>query len=128
MGHLIDSAYNNHQRFLRAEKQDNLIFDGYDQEHWVERNQYQTRDGTEILTTWIMANRHVGFLIKGLPLGILDKKTSEHNFDQICMNKLPQGEKGSLAYLVWDYLYHMEHHIKQIVPSYDREVTNFKPY
>ncbi|MEM9529117.1 MAG: DinB family protein, partial [Bacteroidota bacterium] len=32
LGHLIDSAYNNHQRFLRAPHQDHLRFVGYDQE------------------------------------------------------------------------------------------------
>jgi hypothetical protein len=31
MGHLIDSASNNHQRFVRASLQDSLEFPGYDQ-------------------------------------------------------------------------------------------------
>jgi len=35
IGHLIDSASNNHQRFVRAQFQDNLVFSGYDQNAWV---------------------------------------------------------------------------------------------
>ena len=32
VGHLIDSASNNHQRFVRAQFQDDLTFTGYDQD------------------------------------------------------------------------------------------------
>ena len=35
IGHLIDSASNNHRRFVRANFVDDLIFPGYDQETWV---------------------------------------------------------------------------------------------
>jgi len=30
LGHLIDSAYNNHQRIIRTEEQGNMIYRGYD--------------------------------------------------------------------------------------------------
>ena len=32
VGHLIDSASNNHQRFVRARFQDDLVFPGYEQD------------------------------------------------------------------------------------------------
>jgi hypothetical protein len=32
IGHLIDSAANNHQRFVRAQFRDDLVFPGYEQE------------------------------------------------------------------------------------------------
>ena len=35
LGHLIDSAANNHQRFVRAQFTADLVFPGYDQEQWV---------------------------------------------------------------------------------------------
>lgn len=35
LGYLIDSAANNHARFVRAQLQDDLMFDGYAQEDWV---------------------------------------------------------------------------------------------
>ena len=35
IGHLIDSAANNHQRFVRAQFTDDLEFHGYEQAEWV---------------------------------------------------------------------------------------------
>lgn len=35
LGHLIDSAANNHRRFVKAQWQEDLVFSGYDQERWV---------------------------------------------------------------------------------------------
>ena len=35
VGHLIDSAANNHQRFVRAQFTDDLVFSGYQQAEWV---------------------------------------------------------------------------------------------
>ena len=35
LGHLVDSASNNHQRFVRARFQDELVFPGYEQDDWV---------------------------------------------------------------------------------------------
>lgn len=40
IGHLIDSAANNHQRFVRAQFTDDLVFPGYEQEAWVEVQHY----------------------------------------------------------------------------------------
>jgi len=45
IGHLIDSASNNHQRFVRAQFTDELIFAGYEQEGWVRVQDYQGRAG-----------------------------------------------------------------------------------
>lgn len=118
LGHLIDSAYNNHQRFLRAVNQKDLVFQGYKQDDWVLRNNYQNRSKEDVLHTWASVNRHLSFLIKELPLEALTRETKEHNFHKICMNLLQEGQSASLAYLVWDYLFHLEHHLKQIIPNY----------
>ena len=40
IGHLIDSASDNDQRFVRANFVEDLIFPGYDQEKWVELGRY----------------------------------------------------------------------------------------
>ena len=45
IGHLIDSASNNHQRFVRAQFQDDLMFTGYDQDAWVRTQKYQDDRG-----------------------------------------------------------------------------------
>ncbi len=41
LGHLIDSASNNHQRFVRVRFQDDLVFEGYDQDAWVAAQRYR---------------------------------------------------------------------------------------
>jgi len=118
LGHLVDSAYNNHQRFLRAEQQGNLIFQGYDQDDWVIKNNYQNRTIDDILNLWITTNQHLSILIANIPEHILNKKTTTHNFHKICMNLLEDGELTTLAYLIEDYLFHIEYHLAQIIPNY----------
>ncbi|MEO8580489.1 MAG: DinB family protein [Gemmatimonadales bacterium] len=46
IGHLIDSASNNHQRFVRARFQDDLVFPGYEQDAWVNTQKTGTPRGT----------------------------------------------------------------------------------
>jgi hypothetical protein len=46
IGHLVDSATNNHRRFVVARFQDDLVFPGYEQDVWVKAGAYRTRRGT----------------------------------------------------------------------------------
>ncbi len=118
LGHLVDSAYNNHQRFLRAASQDNLVFWGYDQDDWVIRNNYQARTWKEILATWLTVNCHLLELIQAIDDDLLYRKTTDHNFDKICMNLLESKEETCLNYLIWDYIFHLEYHLVQLLPDY----------
>lgn len=126
LGHLIDSAYNNHQRFLRAEDQGNLIFQGYRQDEWVKKNNYQNRQLEEIVDSWKFANLHLCQLIANLPDDLLRQETTEHNFHIIGMNRPEEGEPSSLSYLIWDYIFHLEHHLGQILESYKLISEPFK--
>ena len=118
LGHLIDSAYNNHRRFLIATYQNELIFDGYQQDQWVQLNGYQKRDHNEIIFTWVSANQHLSFLLESIPEEVINQETTNHNFHIIGMNRPEDGVASSLGYLIWDYLFHMEHHLEQILPVY----------
>lgn len=115
LGHLIDSAYNNHRRFVIAENQGNLIFDGYDQVNWVLKNNYQNRPSEEVISHFISVNRHLAFLIGNLDPNHLIKQTHEHNFDRMGMQPIASGEASSLKYLIEDYIFHLLHHLRQIV-------------
>lgn len=126
LGHLIDSAYNNHQRFLRATIQTDFIFQGYDQDQWVLQNNYQNRPQEEVINTWVTVNQHLAVLLESLPKELLYRATTQHNFHKICMNCLEKGEKSSLAYLIWDYLFHLEHHLAQILPNYSKTIPLIK--
>ena len=44
LGHLIDSASNNHQRFVRALLHGELRFPAYEQEGWARCQDYQAAD------------------------------------------------------------------------------------
>ncbi len=41
IGHLIDSASCNHDRFVRAQFKEDLVFAGYDQDAWVLMQEYR---------------------------------------------------------------------------------------
>ena len=59
IGHLIDSASNNHQRFVRAQFQDDLVFPGYEQDAWVDTQKYRDAPWHEIVTLWRHVNLHI---------------------------------------------------------------------
>ena len=99
IGHLVDSAANNHQRFVRAQQGDALTFPGYDQEHWVASQDYQTADWSALLTFWRLFN-HV---IRRIPSSRLDTEC-----------RIGDGSTVSLGFLVDDYLVHLTHHLRQI--------------
>ena len=125
LGHLIDSAYNNHQRFIRAEKQNDYNFQGYDQVEWVKRNNYQSQAKKEVLDTWIYVNKHMSFLIQSIPDHVLNRQIVDHNFNKICMTEFSENKPATLSYLIWDYLFHLEHHLSQIIPGYDKVNPDF---
>lgn len=118
LGHLIDSAYNNHQRFIKAIAQDHLIFEGYNQDAWVKLNNYQSRTTNEVLNLWQQTNLHLCCMLPNLPDTLLLKKTTKHHFHKMCMQLLQEGQASNLAYLIWDYTFHQEYHLKQIIPNY----------
>lgn len=121
LGHLIDSAYNNYLRFLMAEQQGNLIFNGYNQDDWVIKNKYQSREINQLIEIWYHLNSHIVELIRGIPESTILQKTIDHNFDQICMNRIQASEETNLDYLIEDYIFHIEHHLCQISSSYIRK-------
>lgn len=105
LGHLIDSATNNHQRFIRSQAENNpQIY--YDQEIWVKNNYYQQMHAFQIIEFWTIYNYHILHIIKNM---------TEENYLRTCTMK--DGQVLSIAYLVNDYIQHMQHHLKQILPA-----------
>ena len=52
VGHLIDSASNNHQRFVRLQFDDLLDFPPYDGEKWVKIQKYHDMNWGRIVLLW----------------------------------------------------------------------------
>lgn len=115
LGHLIDSASNNHQRFVRAASQDDLIFPGYDQERWVELQGYQQASWRELVALWAGFNRHLARVMTAIPEEARTRRRTRHNLHQIAWRVVPATEPVTLDYFMNDYVGHLEHHLSQIL-------------
>jgi uncharacterized damage-inducible protein DinB len=102
LGHLIDSATNNHHRFIRAQLEQNPSI-LYDQDKWNKVSQYQQLDRTQLLQFWTVYNKHL--------IEIMQRITPE-NLQRTCLT----GESSpvTIKWLITDYVRHLEHHLKQI--------------
>src|SRR5512145_1507053 len=72
IGHLVDSASNNHQRLARYTPGENFIFPGYAQEECVRRAHYATFDFESLLALWLNYNRLYLHIIAHIPPEHLD--------------------------------------------------------
>src|SRR5271169_2790413 len=72
IAHLIDSASNNHQRFVRAALQASLEFPGYDQEGNVRVQAPQDADWTLLVSLWADYNRYLAHIVAHLPASKLE--------------------------------------------------------
>jgi len=115
LGHLIDSACNNHRRFVIVQQMDNLVFDGYDQVHWVETQQYQSASWQDLIKLWRLYNEHIARIVDLIPPEILGKKHQLHNLHMVAWKTIPENEPVTLYYFIDDYINHTEHHLKQII-------------
>ncbi|GAB5524547.1 MAG: DinB family protein [Roseivirga sp.] len=114
IGHLIDSASNNHQRFVRAQFTDELVFEGYSQDGWVEAQNYQDANWHELLILWRGYNLHLAHFMETMPDEERTKTRSKHNLHQIASDKVPEDLPTSLDFFMGDYVMHLKHHLKQI--------------
>ncbi|MGA2346928.1 MAG: hypothetical protein ABSF93_13035, partial [Candidatus Sulfotelmatobacter sp.] len=67
MGHLIDSASNNHQRFVRAALQSSLDFPGYDQDGNTRVQAPKEANWLLLVSLWAAYNRYLAHIIARLP-------------------------------------------------------------
>jgi hypothetical protein len=114
LGHLIDSAANNHQRFVRAQFTDDLVFPGYEQEKWVNAQRYQEEEWSDMVQLWSSYNLHLLHVIAAIPEAALMRARIRHNLDQIALYPVDKNDPTTLDYFVRDYLVHMKHHLDQI--------------
>lgn len=103
IGHLIDSASNNHQRFVRAALQSSLDFPGYDQAGSVCVQAFQEADWGLLVSLWAAYNRHLAHVLARLPAEKLDTPC-----------RIGSGEPVTLGFLAADYVAHLAHHLGQI--------------
>lgn len=119
LGHLIDSAANNHQRFVRAQFTDDLVFPGYEQEKWVNAQKYIDESWSEMIQLWSSYNLHLLHVISAIPDATLMRARIRHNLDEIALHPVDKQDPTTLDYFVRDYLVHMKHHLDQIFSPQD---------
>ena len=103
LGHLIDSASNNHQRFVRAQQVDALSLPGYEQNHWVRSQGYNDAEWSHLVALWTHFNLHLADVMARIP-------TDRYSIP--CT--IGESEPVTLEFVIVDYLNHLKHHMAQI--------------
>lgn len=103
LGHLIDSASNNHQRFVRACLAPSLDFPSYDQNGNTRIQAPEEVDWPLLICLWADYNRYLAHIIARLP---------DDKLDTIC--RIGSGKPVTLEFLASDYVTHLLHHLSQI--------------
>ena len=104
LGHLLDSASNNHQRFVRAALQGSLTFPNYEQEELVKLQRYREMDWGFLVDHWASYNRFLAHVLSVLPAKAAKAKC-----------KIGSNKPAALAWGADDYVEHLKHHLNQIV-------------
>jgi hypothetical protein len=106
LGHLIDSASNNQQKFVRTMAQSHLDFVGYAQDFWVSQQHYNQASWLQIVELWLAYNQHIAHII-------------EHVNPDFLQNTITIDGNGlyTLEFIMQDYAEHLKHHLKVILPE-----------
>ena len=108
LGHLVDSAANNHQRIVRMQETRDIGVFTYTQQHWVDSQKYQSQRWDAIVELWFHYNVHLAHII-----GEVDSRTLEHVCD------MGYASPATLAFVIEDYLRHVKHHLAQLFSDKD---------
>lgn len=104
LGHLIDSAANNHLRFVRGQLAgDKFVTHGYEQDFFVSSQHYHDEPVDELIALWYAYNRHLAMVIRHIDPSKLEMP---------CF--IGPYEPMSFSFVITDYVTHMQHHLKQV--------------
>jgi hypothetical protein len=104
LGHLIDSASNNHQRFVRGAQNIAGNFPDYSQDSWVEIQHYNDMNWPDLVEHFYQYNLHISRLIEALQGNVLNNPCN-----------IGKENPVTLKFVIEDYLRHLKHHIEQIL-------------
>ena len=83
IGHLVDSASNNHGRFVRAQLDEDLVFPGYQQDSWVRVQDYAASGWQSLVTLWREYNFHIAHIVERIPESVMMRPRVRHNLNKI---------------------------------------------
>lgn len=103
LGHLIDSASNNHLRFVRASLEARYNGPSYDQNGSVRLHAYHDLAWASLVDFWYRYNSLLAHLVARIP---------EERLAAECI--IGSGAPVTLGFLLDDYIAHMRHHLDHI--------------
>src|ERR1700733_11585625 len=103
IGHLIDSAQINLQRFVRCTYEENFKLI-YEQVEWVEAQRYQKADIRDLVPLWELINLQIIRVLENYPADRLQAQ---------CDNSKTTVSLHTVEWLAQDYLDHLKHHLNQ---------------
>jgi hypothetical protein len=103
LGHLIDSASNNHQRFVRGQVSARFDCPSYEQERWVAAQHYATEPWPDLVNLWLLMNRHLLHIMRNVDESKLDTPIAIRGDGPV-----------PLSSVMVDYVKHLDHHLAQI--------------
>ena len=112
LGHLIDSAANNHVRFARAAIDGAYRGDTYKQNEWVKLHGYAGMSWEELVEFWRRYNMVLARVIEQIPEERLSAECS-----------IGSAAPVSLRFLIEDYVLHMQHHLDHVLAR--EEMTQY---
>jgi hypothetical protein len=110
IGHLIDSAQINLQRFIRCTYEEDFRLT-YEQVAWVKAQHYQLADINELLNLWKLLNLQIARVLANYPADRLAVK---------CDNSKTAPALYTVEWLANDYVEHMEHHLRSVKLNNER--------
>jgi hypothetical protein len=108
IGHLIDSASNNHQRFVRGQIASGQQFPSYEQEQWVRLQDYQGARWADLIDLWRAYNTH-----------LVHVATTMSQEGQRATCRVGNGAEVTLAWLFQDYVDHLERHLQKMLGKWE---------
>ncbi len=109
VGHLLDSAANNRQRFVRAATDGEYTGPKYAQNAWVDAHGYANQPWGTLLSWWEAEHEILMAVVDHIPEGRLEAK---------CV--VGDDPPASLRFLIEDYVVHQRWHLKQILTGMAR--------
>ena len=106
VGHLLDSATNNRQRFVRASSEGSFKGPNYRQDAWVAAHGYADQPWATLLGWWEAEHE--------ILMAIVDRIPAER-FEAPCV--MDEDAPVTLRFLIEDYVTHQRWHLKQLLDA-----------
>jgi hypothetical protein len=104
LGHLVDSATNNHVRFVCGSVDPTFVVTSYAQNDWVSAHGYADLPWPTLIDFWHKYNLLLAHLVERIPPDRLANELASK-----------AGEKVTVRFLIEDYIVHMQHHLDRIL-------------